>query len=300
MSTEWAPAKINVCLFVGGTRARDGRHELVSVMQAVDLADTVRAEPGDVDQVRCPGVEGPNIAVAAIAAFRARTGWDGEGLRVTIAKRIPVAAGLAGGSADAAAVLRLLARAAGVEDAALLREIAAGLGADVPAQVLPGRHLCTGAGEQVDVLAPVWPAPAVLVLPSDDTLSTPDVYREFDRLGLARTPEDLAARLADVRAATARRPGGLPTSLVVNDLEPAAIGLLPSIAQALTRVRETGADHALVSGSGPTVLGLFADHGAARTAAQALRRRHPRLVLTQPVVSAQSRFGPRSGLPVRA
>jgi len=284
--SERAPAKINLCLFVGGAREADGRHELVSVMQAVDLADELRLGPGAADTVHCPGVEGPNLVAVAVAAFRTRTGWDGPPVRIAVTKRIPVAAGLAGGSADAAAALRLLAREAGLQDVALLREIAAGIGADVAAQVLPGRYLATGAGEQVEALAPVWPGYSVLVLPSDGALSTPAVYREFDRLALRRSPDDLAARLGEVRAATARRPGGLPPGLVVNDLAPAAISLLPTIEEALAQVRDAGADHALVSGSGPTVLGLFADARAARTATQALRRSHPRIVLTEPVAAA--------------
>lgn len=282
-----APAKVNLCLFVGGTREADGRHELVSVMQAVDLADELRLTraAGGEDEVHCPGVDGPNIVADALAAFRARTGWDGPPVRIDVRKEVPVAAGMAGGSADAAAALRLLAREAGIDDVVLLREIAAGLGADVPAQVLPGRYLTTGAGERVEALAPVWPGWSVLVLPSAEGLSTPAVYREFDRLGLQRSPEDLAARLAEVRAATGRRPGGLPPELVVNDLAPAARSLLTALEEPLAQVRDAGADHALVSGSGPTILGLFLDAGTARTAAQALRRHHPRLVLTAPVAA---------------
>ena len=297
--TEWAPAKINVCLFVGGTRAADGRHELVSVMQAVDLADDLRLAPAttQADEVHCRGVDGPNIVTAAIAAFRARTGWDGPPVAIHVTKRIPVAAGMAGGSADAAAALRLLARhvhhgGQGVRmdvSAEVLREIAAGLGADVPAQVVPGRWLATGAGEDVAPLAPVWPLFSVLVLPGEGALRTPDVYAELDRLGLPRAADDLAARLAEVRAATSRRPGGLPGELIVNDLQPAALSLMPSIGQALAHVGDAGADHALVSGSGPTVLGLFSDAAAARTAAQALRRHHPRLMLAGPVAAAARR-----------
>ncbi len=282
--TERAPAKINACLFVGETREGDGRHELVSVMQAVDLCDDLRAAPSPEDRVVCAGVEGANIVDAALAAFRERTGWDGPPLQITITKRIPVAAGMAGGSADAAAALRLLAREAGLADPALLREIAGTLGADVPAQVHPGRWLATGAGEVVEPLPPLWPGYAVLVLPNDGVLSTPEVYREFDRLGLQREAQDLAAKLSAIRAA----PRGLPAELVVNDLAPAAVSLLPPIGRALQDVADTGADHALVSGSGPTVLGLFTDRRAARSAAQALRRAHPRLVLTEPVVAARA------------
>ena len=270
-SRESAPAKINVCLLLGPVRASDGRHELVSVMQAVDLADEVRVTraAGPADEVVCPGVEGPNLAGAALAAFRARTGWDGPALRLEIVKRIPVAAGMAGGSADAAAALRIAARAAGVGDDALLREVAAGLGADVPAQVRPGRWLATGAGERVEEL----PAPApygVLILPGDAPLRTPDVFREADRLGLPRDAGALAAGLEEVRA----RAGDLPDGLVVNELAPAAISLRPSIEDGLRQAREAGADLVLVSGSGPTVLGLFRDPaGAARAAAELGRHR---------------------------
>ena len=269
---EVAPAKINVCLLLGPVRPSDGRHELVSVMQAVDLADDVRVTraAGGGDEVVCAGVEGPNLAGAALAAFRERTGWDGPALRLEIAKRIPVAAGMAGGSADAAAALRIAAAAAGVDDDDLLREIAAGLGADVPAQVRPGRWLATGAGERVERL----PAPArygILVLPGDGPLPTPDVFREADRLGLPRDAGALAAGLEAVRACA----GDLPDALVVNELEPAAVSLRPSIAEALRQAREAGADLALVSGSGPTVLGLFREPAAAARAAGALRPHRP-------------------------
>src|SRR4051812_33190534 len=104
---ERAPAKVNLCLFVGPVRESDGRHELVSVMQSVTLADDVTLEsaaPGArADEVVCPGVEGPNLAAAALRAFREATGWDGPPVRLTIEKRAPVAAGLGGGSGDAAA-----------------------------------------------------------------------------------------------------------------------------------------------------------------------------------------------------
>ena len=143
-------------------------------------------------------------------------------MRIRIEKRIPIAAGMAGGSADAGAALRLVARAAGIEDDALLREIGAGLGADVAAQVRPRRYLATGAGERLTPLPP--PAPyGVLVIPSRHELSTADVYREFDRLAPAARrdrPRRQAARglhrgrrparRADRQRPRARRAGAVP------------------------------------------------------------------------------------------
>jgi 4-diphosphocytidyl-2-C-methyl-D-erythritol kinase len=262
---EHAPAKINVCLFVGPTRASDGRHELVTVFQAISLGDDVELEEWRRDEVVCPGVEGPNLAREALAAFRARTGWDGPGVRITITKRIPVAAGMAGGSADAAATLRLLARHSGLGDDDELRRIGAVLGADVPAQVRPGRHLGTGAGEVVAPLDAIA-SYGVLVLRSPHMLATGDVFARADALGLSRDRADLAARLADVQAALPSLGG----ELVVNDLQDAVIDLCPGVGEVLERARRAGADHALVSGSGPTVIGLFADGAALDAAAAAL------------------------------
>jgi len=287
--TERAPAKINLCLFLGPTRPADGRHELVSVMQSLSLADELAMRPAGpgaaADEVVCPGVEGPNLAGAALQAFRAATGWDAPPQRLEIAKRVPVAAGMGGGSGDAAAALRLAARAAGGPvDEALLRELAAGLGADVPAQVRPGRALATGAGEHVEPLRDGAPF-GVLVLPGRRPLSTAAVYREADRLGLPRDPADLAQRLAEVREAL-RRQGDLPPHLYVNDLQPAALSLAPEIGDALDEARRAGADIAMVSGSGPTVLGLYlGPHGPRRAraaAAFALDGRDPAPLVATP------------------
>src|SRR4051812_9337431 len=239
-----APGKVNLCLFVGEPR-EDGLHPLVSVVQALSLADDLTLEPaGEADEVVCPGVEGPNLAARALELFRAHTGWDGPPQRLTIDKRIPVAAGMGGGSSDAAATLRLAAHAAGV---AVPAGLGPRLGADVPSLIRPGRVLMTGAGEHVDRL----PEPGrlgVLVLPVDAALSTPDVYREADRLGLTRSHAELAEIDARVRA--------VPDA-VHNDLQDAARSLCPKVDAALDAARGAGAQHALVSGSGPTVVGLF-------------------------------------------
>jgi 4-diphosphocytidyl-2-C-methyl-D-erythritol kinase len=258
-----APGKINVCLFLGPTRA-DGRHELVSIMQSVTLADRLRLEHHEdhgQDVVDCPGVEGDNLVAEAIARFRTATRWDGGPVRISIDKRIPVAAGMAGGSADAGAALRLLAKAAGIKDKDLLQEIATGLGADVPAQVKPGRVLATGAGERIERV-PGVARYGVLVVRSEVPLRTPDVFREADRLGLPGDAGHLERALASVRDALP----DLPDELCVNELQPAALSLRPELHDTLARVTDAGADVAMVSGSGPTVLGLFHDIHAAKAA----------------------------------
>jgi 4-diphosphocytidyl-2-C-methyl-D-erythritol kinase len=269
-----APGKINVCLFLGPTRA-DGRHELVSIMQSVTLADRLRLEDGDgADTVDCPGVDGVNLVETAIAAFRATTGWRGDPVRISIDKRIPVAAGMAGGSADAGAALRLLARVSGIEDRELLHEIATGLGADVPAQVKPGRVLATGAGEQIERV-PGVPRYGVLVVPAAGALLTADVFREADRLGLPHDGAGLAAALDAVRDGLP----DLPDELCVNELQPAALSLRPELGETLARVRDAGADVAMVSGSGPTVLGLFHNVKAAKAA----REHFPESKVAKPI-----------------
>jgi 4-diphosphocytidyl-2-C-methyl-D-erythritol kinase len=274
-----APGKINVCLYLGPTR-EDGRHELVSVMQSVTLADRLRLEDRDGDGaagdlVDCPGVDGDNLVTTAIERFRAITRWDGGAVRVSVDKRVPVAAGMAGGSADAAATLRLLARASGIEDPELLQDIAIGLGADVPAQVRPGRVLATGAGEVIERI-PGVARYGVLVVPGDGPLATPEVFKEADRLGLPRDAAGLQDAFATVRAGLP----DLPDALCVNELQPAALSLRPALEDTLRRVREVGADVAMVSGSGPTVLGLFHD----RAAAKAARDRHfPGCKVAKPV-----------------
>jgi 4-diphosphocytidyl-2-C-methyl-D-erythritol kinase len=247
---ERAPAKINVCLFLGPQRA-DGRHELVTIFQPIALYDELELEPAERDEVVCEGITGPNLAADAIAAFRAQTGFA-DPVRITIRKRIPVAGGMAGGSADAAATLRLLAHHSGFEPDLLA--LAARLGADVPGQVAPARYLATGAGEQLEPLAPVEPY-GVLVLPGPEPLSTGAVFERAAAMGLRRSAAELAERLDAVRAAG----HDLPGELCVNDLEPAALDLMPEIGERMEQARAAGADHVLLSGSGPTVLGLFRD-----------------------------------------
>lgn len=283
-----APAKINLGLYVGGLRG-DGRHELVSVMQSISLADelVLSLDGGLQDEVVCPGVEAENLALEAVSAFRASTGWNALPVRLTIDKRVPVAAGLGGGSGDAAAALRLCARASGLGEETLLLDIAAGLGADVPAQVVPGCVLASGVGERLRRL----PDPSdygVLVLPLEPGLSTAEVYAEADRLGVARDPDDLAARLAALSGGGTIG-GAFARELIVNDLEPAARALHPGIERALAEALAAGADLSIVSGSGPTVVGLFEGASGperARAAAAAMDERRPPALAAEPVDAA--------------
>jgi 4-diphosphocytidyl-2-C-methyl-D-erythritol kinase len=259
-----APAKLNLCLFLG-PRREDGLHELCSLFEPLALADSIEVAEAERDEVVCPGVGGENLAARALAALR-EAGWDAPRLRVSIEKRIPVAAGLGGGSADAAAVLRL---AHGVPD---LLSIAATLGADVPSQLVPALALVLGAGERVERL-PDPPSHAVVLLPEGGGLSTTAVFAEADRLGLGRETaelEDLTARLRKEAGA-----GASPldyTGLLANDLEPAARSLRPEIGAALDALRASGAPLALLTGSGPTAFGLFPDLAAAKRAAEQLDR----------------------------
>jgi 4-diphosphocytidyl-2-C-methyl-D-erythritol kinase len=287
-----APAKINLGLFVGPLRP-DGRHELVTVMQSISLSDELTLEEAPegtaADEVVCPGVPGPsteNLALRALSAFRQATGWEEPPLRLSISKRIPLAAGLGGGSADAAAALRLAAHASGRGEEDLLRRLGAGLGADVPAQIAPGRWLASGAGEVLEALPDPTPSFGILVLPLSAQLSTAAVYAELDRLGLQRD----GALLEEHRRALhisldlgIAVPAG--AHLLHNDLEAPARSLCPPIGEALAQVREGGADLALLSGSGPTVVGLFLRANGlsrAQRAAAGLAGRFPEPICATP------------------
>ncbi len=291
-----APAKINLGLFVGPARDEDGRHVLASVMQSISLADELVLGPGEAgaeaDEVVCPGVEGENLAARALVEFRSRTGWGAPPCRLEIHKRVPVAAGLGGGSGDAAATLRLARAASGLGDEALLLSIARELGADVPAQVSPGRWLAGGAGEQLTSLPPPSSSFGVLVQPASFALPTAEVYGEADRLGLVRDRAAVALAHADLGDAFSRgAPLPAARELLHNDLQRAAVSLRPELAETLRAVAAAGGAPALLSGSGPTVLGLFAGAGdqglgLARLAATELREREPAPIAAVPVGAA--------------
>lgn len=274
-----APGKVNLCLVLGPVR-EDGRHELVTLYESVSVADEISVEVAERDEVICPGVDGPNLVERALAGLRER-GWDGPPVRVLIRKKVPVAGGMGGGSADAAAVLRMAAALAPVSRASM-SELAASLGSDVPGQLVPGVSIGTGAGELIERVARPLPVHAFVIVPQDFGLSTAEVYREADRLGLPRAGAELAALQGELRAAVHE----LSQELLVNDLEPAALSLAPQIEQALEAVNDTGAAHAMISGSGPTVLGVFFGLEAGALAAEAtdaLAERYPGATAGTPV-----------------
>jgi 4-diphosphocytidyl-2-C-methyl-D-erythritol kinase len=263
---DLAYAKLNLVLHVGHPR-EDGLHPICSLVASIDLADEVTAEPRDSggDSVDCAGVPGHNLAARALAEFRARAGKELPPLAVTIDKRIPVAAGLGGGSADAAATLRIANELAGgpLGREELLR-LAADLGSDVPAQLDPRHALVQGTGERVERVD--LPALTAVLLPDTERgLSTAAVYAEVDRLEGTRDHLDPAPLLAAGKAG----PEALAAALD-NDLQQAALSLRPDLQDRLDALTAAGALGAAVSGSGPTCFGLFAGRAAAEDAAEAL------------------------------
>jgi 4-diphosphocytidyl-2-C-methyl-D-erythritol kinase len=241
-----------------------------------DRLEVAELDPGTADVVVCPGVEGPNLVGVALEAMRAR-GWEGPPLRIEIDKRIPVAAGLGGGSADAAAVLRMAA-----DELADLPAVAAGLGADVPSQIDPAFALVSGAGEVIEPLATPGEF-AVVLIPDDEGLSASEVYAEFDAIGGGRTAAELEELAARLRAAAGGGASPLAyAELLVNDLEQAAVSLRPRIAEAQAALTEAGAVHTMVAGSGPTAVGLFEEFADADAAAMALPPRYANAVVSAP------------------
>lgn len=322
MIEERAHAKVNLVLRVGPPRA-DGLHSLCSLFASLELAEVVRVDyreglapmavevdtalpgigvgrpagafaPPLFDEVVCPGVRGDNLAGAALTAFRDAAPAPLAPLRVEIEKRVPVAAGLGGGSADAAAVLRGANALAGSPlSAGELRAVAAGIGSDVPSQVEPRHALVSGAGERVEPLD--LPAMTLVLVPQRDGLSTAAVYAELDRLraegerarsapagqataAAGRVAVGAAARGGangagldpdDLRA-IARMPLAELAQSLANELEPAALSLRPRLREPIEALRAMGALAAQVTGSGPTVFGVFADRHAADRAAATL------------------------------
>ncbi|MFE9022327.1 4-(cytidine 5'-diphospho)-2-C-methyl-D-erythritol kinase [Streptomyces sp. NPDC007808] len=274
--TVRVPAKVNVQLAVGAARP-DGFHDLANVFLAVGLYDEVTVTPSPEGlRVTCDGpdadqvpLDRTNLAARAAEALAARHGRTPD-VHLHIAKDIPVAGGMAGGSADGAGALLACDALWGTRTSREeLLDICAELGSDVPFSLVGGAALGTGRGEKLRPLDVGGTFHWVFAM-AGRGLSTPAVFREFDRLGEGM---DIPAPVASeplLDALAAGDPDALAAA-VSNDLQPAALSLFPELADTLAVGRDAGALAALVSGSGPTTAFLARDMQAAATVAEALR-----------------------------
>lgn len=277
-----AYAKINLTLDVTGKRP-NGYHDVCMVMQSIGIHDivTVQTETGadDIELTisHCDlPTDSSNLAYRAAQLFLQRTNKQSDGIRIHIEKHNPIAAGLAGGSTDAAAVLVLLndLYQTGLTQEQLM-EMGLALGADVPFCIAGGTMLAEGIGE---VLTPLPHAPqAVVVLCKPPVaVSTPAIYRAIDSVDIARRPDTQAMLRAlkdgDLQAVSA---------LLYNVMQPVTANMHPEIDDICRIMREHGAMNAIMSGSGPTVFGLFADRARAEKAKKFLAAHYAEVFLTK-------------------
>ncbi|MFB7669655.1 4-(cytidine 5'-diphospho)-2-C-methyl-D-erythritol kinase [Kitasatospora sp. NPDC056138] len=306
MITVRVPAKVNVQLGVGGLRA-DGFHDLANVFFAVALGDEVTAEAGAAGEgvtLTCTGpdaasvpLDDSNLAARAARLLAAHHGFT-PNVRLHIAKAIPVAGGMAGGSADCAAALVACDALWGLGTPfETLLELAAELGSDVPFALVGGVALGRGRGEILQPL-PVTGTFHWVFAVADGGLSTPAVFRECDRLreeaGTGSSEADVPTPDADP-ALLAALADGDPAALaaaLVNDLQAPALSLRPALADTLRAGTEAGAIGALVSGSGPTCAFLAKDAEAAVAIAKSLEE-------SGTCRAAHPTYGPVAGAQVR-
>lgn len=266
--TVRVPAKVNLHLGVGPLRA-DGYHDLVTVFHALSLCDDVRVSRATDLRVTTTG-EGAsqvpadlsNLAVRAVTEVAERAGRTPK-IAIDITKRIPVAGGMAGGSADAAGALVAITHLWGLDlDRDEMYEIAARLGSDVPFALHGGTALGTGRGEQLMPILARGEFHWVLAL-AKSGLSTPQVFGELDRLRHNRTDDIEASRPDALLAALAAGDPHALAPLLSNDLQPAALSLQPDLRRTLRAGIDAGALNGIVSGSGPTCAFLCADEVSA-------------------------------------
>lgn len=271
---RFAPAKLNLTLDVLGKRP-DGYHDLKMVMQSITLGDTLTLEPGG-EGVRVQTdlhflPTGPkNLAAAAALRFYETLGRPVPGLEISIRKRIPVCAGMAGGSSDAAAVLRALNRRAGEPFSPKeLAQIGERVGSDVPYCVLGGTALAEGRGE---LLTPLPPLPRcwVVACKPDFPISTPELFAQADRVKLRRRPDTSGL----ISALEAGDLGGVARRMynVFEDVLPPRLAV--RVAEIKNRLVQCGALGANMSGSGPTAFGLFEGREEAERARACLAERY--------------------------
>ena len=271
--TEKAYAKINLSLDVTGTRP-DGYHEMRMIMQSVDLCDDVKISLTQTGEIRIrtnfrflPS-DGRNIAVKAARAFFDAVGEKKAGADITLKKRIPVCAGLGGGSSDAAAVLRALNFMTGAKlPPERLEELGAGLGSDVPFCVRGGTQLAEGRGEKLKAL-PKLPDCAVVICKPSFSVSTPELFRRVDSRRGHNHP-DTEGMIASIEHGELR---GV-TQRLYNVFEDVPGRHRSAAAEIKSRLLDLGAMGTVMSGTGPSVFGVFEDFEQAERTRKVLSQR---------------------------
>jgi 4-diphosphocytidyl-2-C-methyl-D-erythritol kinase len=286
-----ARAKVNLCLDILG-RYANGYHEIATVMQSLALSDCLFFEAALGLTLTLEGEPVPageaNLVVRAARRLAEATGYRG-GAAITLVKRIPVAAGLGGGSADAAATLVGLNELWGLGcDRAFLAALGAEIGTDIPFCLVGGTALATGRGERIRCL-PALPELGVLLLKPPYGISTGEAYRDYDLLAPEREPVAAAMAVALDRGAWHEA-----LEYCGNAFEAVAFRKHPELARLKQELKEAGALAALMSGSGPTLYGLFPSVGAASRAAQVFSGRDLRVIVT---ATAAAGLGRRDGGP---
>ena len=269
---EYAYAKLNISLDVSAKRD-DGYHDMVMVMQTVSLSDEIRIQPNGSGRVTAssnlPFIprDERNLAVRAALRYLERIGKEGQGFRLDLRKNIPVGAGMAGGSSDAAAVLRGLNR---MYDSPLsreqLEELAASIGSDVAFCVSGGTALAKGRGEVLEPL-PGIPACAFTIVKPEFSISTPDLFKRLDRCP-PRSHPDTPGLLAAIEAgdlnALCRR--------MYNVFEDVSDRRMRTIREIKSALLDQGALGAVMTGTGSAVFGVFEDEAQAEKAREALKK----------------------------
>lgn len=275
---RYAPAKINLTLDVLGLRA-DGFHDIESVMLQIDLCDIVRvtrSEAGILVNTNHPGLPGgpDNLAWRAAALVCSKYGIS-SGVVIDIDKRIPLAAGLAGGSTDAAAVLHCMNRLFKLRlDERELHRMALELGSDVPFCLDGPAAIATGRGEILEPVRPGAQLPLLLVNPGFP-VSTGQVYRLLDENPPQAHPDTRAV----AAALAAGEVHGIASQLG-NVMEPVTMGMHPALSRIKARLQSLGALGVLMSGSGPTLFSVFPDRAAAERAAQSIKSDYPTVAVS--------------------
>ncbi|MZQ96689.1 MAG: 4-(cytidine 5'-diphospho)-2-C-methyl-D-erythritol kinase [Acidaminobacter sp.] len=276
---EFAYAKVNLSLDVLGV-LENGYHEVEMILQEIDLADDIILEPlesgielhCDVDYLP---LDASNLAWRAADLVLKETGLD-KGVRITIVKRIPVAAGLAGGSADAAAVIRGLNRLYDLNlDLETQQRIGLSLGADVPFCITGGCAVARGIGEKLEPLVGFGSHWVVLAKPNIG-VSTPAVYQRYDQTVIEERP-DTPALIQAIRTDQMR----YVAEHMVNVLEPVTTQMHPIVGKIRNQLIQYGSDGAMMSGSGPTVFGFFRQYDRAMKACKNLKKTYAQVYLAR-------------------